>query len=133
MIEARQGLGVRRPELVCAEPDQQPPGAGDVMRVWGLKGGGGGSLGVVTRVTLKTHPLPALFGAAFGAVKAVSDAAFRRLIERFVAFYRDSLFNPHWGETVSFRRDNVLEIGMVFQDLDQARAAAVWAPFFAWR
>jgi len=25
---------------------------------WGLKGGGGGSLGVVTRLTLKTHDLP---------------------------------------------------------------------------
>ena len=30
-----------------------------------------------------------------------SDAAFRRLIERFVAFYRESLFNPHWGEQVA--------------------------------
>ena len=99
---------------------------------WGLKGGGGGSLGVITRVTLKTHDLPPLFGAAFGAVKATSDAAFKRLIERFMTFYRDSLFNPTWGETVSFRPDNVLEVSMVFQDLDQPRAAAVWQPFFDW-
>ncbi len=99
---------------------------------WGLKGGGGGSLGVITRVTLKTHALPPLFGAAFAAVKAASDGAFRRLIERFMAFYRESLLNPHWGETVSFRPGNVLEISMVFQDLDQARAAAVWQPFLAW-
>jgi FAD/FMN-containing dehydrogenase len=29
---------------------------------WGLKGGGGGSLGVVTKVTLATHELPEFFG-----------------------------------------------------------------------
>jgi len=99
---------------------------------WGLKGGGGGSLGVITRVTLKTHDLPPLFGVVFGAVKATSDAAFKRLIERFMTFYRDSLFNPTWGETVLFRPDNVLEVSMVFQGIDQPRAAAVWQPFFDW-
>ena len=41
---------------------------------WGLKGGGGGSLGVVTRLTLRTHELPKFFGGAFAAVKANSDA-----------------------------------------------------------
>jgi FAD/FMN-containing dehydrogenase len=99
---------------------------------WALKGGGGGSFGVMTRLTLKTHDLPPLFGIALTSVKASSDAAFRRLIERFLVFYRDSLFNPTWGETVRFRPDNVMEVAMVFQDLDQQRAASVWQPLFAW-
>ena len=99
---------------------------------WALKGGGGGSFGVITRVTLKTHELPSLFGAAFAGIKATSDAAFKRLIERFVGFYRESLFNPTWGETVSLRPENALEITMVFQGIDQEQAAAVWKPFFDW-
>jgi FAD/FMN-containing dehydrogenase len=96
---------------------------------WGLKGGGGGSLGVVTRLTLKTHDLPQWFGGVFVTVKASSDDSFRRLIGRFMAFYRDSLFNPNWGEQVKFRPNNTLEIAMVFQLLDQTAAAAVWKPF----
>ena len=99
---------------------------------WALKGGGGGSFGVITRVTLKTHELPPLFGAAFAGIRATSDAAFKRLVERFVGFYRDSLFNPTWGETVTLRPENVLEVTMVFQGIDQEHAAAVWKPFFDW-
>jgi FAD/FMN-containing dehydrogenase len=30
---------------------------------WALKGGGGGTFGIVTRLTLATHPLPDTFGA----------------------------------------------------------------------
>ena len=37
---------------------------------WALKGGGGGSWGVVTRVTLRTHVLPEFFGWAEGTIKA---------------------------------------------------------------
>jgi FAD/FMN-containing dehydrogenase len=96
---------------------------------WGLKGGGGGSLGIVTRLTLRTHPLPQWFGGAFGAIKAGSNEAYRDLIRRFVAFYRDSLFNPTWGEQVKFRPDNVLELAMVFQGVDQAAAESAWKPF----
>jgi hypothetical protein len=97
---------------------------------WGLKGGGGGSLGIVTRLTLKTHPLPEWFGGAFAAIKASSDDAFRELIRRFVAFYRDNLFNPAWGEQVKLRPDNILELAMVSQGIDQKGAQAVWKPFF---
>ncbi|MCA0249610.1 MAG: FAD-dependent oxidoreductase [Proteobacteria bacterium] len=99
---------------------------------WGLKGGGGGSLGVVTRLTLRARPLPQVVGATFGSVKAGSDAAFRRLIDRFMGFYRESLFNPHWGEQVRFRRDNTMAISMVFEGLDQDAATAVWQPFLSW-
>jgi hypothetical protein len=31
-------------------------------------------------------------------IKARSDAAYRRLIRWYISFYKDSLFNPHWGE-----------------------------------
>jgi FAD/FMN-containing dehydrogenase len=99
---------------------------------WALKGGGGGSLGVITRLTLRTHELPKAFGGAVAVVKANSDAAFRRLIERFVAFYRDALFNPTWGEQAKFHGANVLEIAMVFQGLGQDQAEAAWRPFYSW-
>jgi FAD/FMN-containing dehydrogenase len=99
---------------------------------WGLKGGGGGCLGVVTRVTLRTRDLPDIFGNVNVAIKAASDAAFRRLISRFVSFCDDSLANAHWGETVSLGADNTLTVTMVFQGMDEARAAAVWHPFMDW-
>jgi FAD/FMN-containing dehydrogenase len=96
---------------------------------WALKGGGGGSWGVVTKLTLKTHDLPEHFGSAEGKIKAVSDAAFRNLVARFVAFYAQSLFNPHWGEQISLAPDNTLKISMVCQGLDKEESAAVWQPF----
>ncbi len=99
---------------------------------WALKGGGGGSWGVVTRVTLRTHDLPEFFGYSGGTIKAKSDAAFRALIARFVAFYRESLFNPHWGEQAKVRSDNALEISMVSQGLDGDGIRKVWQPFIDW-
>lgn len=96
---------------------------------WALKGGGNGSFGVVTRLTLRTRTLPQFCGAVFGAIKARSDAAFRRLIARFTSFYKYRLFNRHWGESVRFSPANVLSFGLVFHDLDQAQAQAVFRPF----
>lgn len=99
---------------------------------WGIKGGGGGSLGVVTRLTLRTHSLPQFFGAVFTAIEATSDAAFRRLIRQIVNFYSKNLLNPHWGEQIAFRPGNVLVIAMVFQGLNQQQAEMIWRPFFEW-
>ena len=99
---------------------------------WGLKGGGGGSLGVVTRVTLRTRPLPEYFGAVFGTINARSDAAFRQLTARVIGFYRERLFNPNWGEQIVFGRGNTLRIAMVFQGLDRQRATDTWRPLTEW-
>jgi FAD/FMN-containing dehydrogenase len=114
--------GAVRVANACSHPDL----------FWGLKGGGGGSLGVVTRLTLKTHALPALFGAVFATIHAISEAAFRRLIERFISFYAEALFNPRWGEQVVLRPGNRMDLRMVFQGIDQRQAQAVWQPFFEW-
>ena len=97
---------------------------------WGLKGGGGGSFGVVTRLTLKTHELPKNFGGAWGKIAAKSDAAFRKLIARFLTFYADGLYNPNWGEQFKFGPDNTLELSMVCQGLEPAEAKNLWQPFF---
>ncbi|HXE51439.1 MAG TPA: FAD-binding oxidoreductase [Tepidisphaeraceae bacterium] len=106
--------GIVRIVNACTHPDL----------FWALKGGGGGSLGVVTRVTLRTHDLPNWFGAAFMTIKANSDAAYRRLIREFIAVYREHLW--HWGESVTFRRDNTLAVSMVSAGLDETEAKAAW-------
>ncbi|MHA6205204.1 FAD-binding protein [Dyella soli] len=99
---------------------------------WAIKGGGGGSLGVVTRLTLRTHALPDTFGAVFGEIQADSDEAYRALMAQVIGFYRDALFNPHWGEQLVFHRDNTLRLSMVFQGLSQQQAEQTWAPFLDW-
>jgi FAD/FMN-containing dehydrogenase len=99
---------------------------------WALKGGGGGSFGVITRLTLRTHELPEFFGAAWGTIKARSDAAFKKLLARFIGFYAENLFNPHWGEQVAVGTDNTLELKLVCQGLNRQEIAALWQPFFSW-
>src|SRR4029434_6555666 len=99
---------------------------------WGIKGGGGGSLGVVTRVTVRTRDLPEYFGAVSGIIQAKSDEAYRKLIARFIGFYYDHLFNPHWGEQIAFERGNHMEISMLFHGLNQQKAEGVWRPFLDW-
>ncbi len=101
---------------------------------WALKGGGGGSWGVVTRLTLRTHDLPEHFGAAWGTIKAKSDDAFRKLIAAFFAFYADNLLNPATLglEQVAVAPGNVLKISMVSQGIDTQQSKAVWQPFYDW-
>jgi FAD/FMN-containing dehydrogenase len=96
---------------------------------WAIKGGGGGTFGVVTRLTLKTHELPAIFGDISVKIKAASDGAFRKLISVFLDFYQEKLFNRHWGESVRFGRNNVLSADLTFQDLEKQEANAVWQKF----
>ena len=96
---------------------------------WGIKGGGGGSLCAITKLTLKTHELPVFFGGVSGTIQAKSDGAFQRLIAHVISFYNDNLFNQHWGEQIKFRGNNTVELSLVFQGLTREEAAETWKPF----
>lgn len=99
---------------------------------WALKGGGGGSFGVVTRLTLRTHALPEFFGVVAMTIQASSEESYKRLIARVMDLYADALFNPNWGEQIIFRSGNVLVINMLFQGIGQKQAEAIWRPFLDW-
>jgi FAD/FMN-containing dehydrogenase len=96
---------------------------------WALKGGGGGTFGIVTRLTLQTHELPATIGAVRFTVQASSDDSFRRLLAEFLDFARRRLLNPNWGEQVRATPDRRLVVEMNFQGLEQPAAEAVWNEF----
>ena len=95
---------------------------------WALKGGGGGTFGVITRLTLATHELPKTFGAVNLSIHARSDEAYQRLMARFVDFAASNLCTPHWGEQVRVGPDNRLVVSMVFQGLGQDEAHTLWQP-----
>ena len=120
-------------EVVTADGEVQVANRGSHPDLfWALKGGGGGSFGVVTRLTLATHVLPEHFGGAFGALQARSDDAYRQLVGKVVEVYRDRLFNPHWGEQLRFESGRRVRIGMVFQGLSQPEAEEAWQPLQEW-
>ena len=99
---------------------------------WALKGGGGGTYGVVSKMTLLVHDLPESFGVVNIKVQAMSDTAYRLLLHEFVSFYQKNLFNEHWGEQAHVKPDNTLEIAMTSWGLDAEQAKKVWQPFLDW-
>jgi len=99
---------------------------------WAIRGGGGGTFGVVTKMTLKTHPLPPYFGFLQGTISAKNDEAYKKLLRQFTVFFRENLNNEHWGEQFSFNANNKIEIFLVFQGLNQEQAEKVWQPLQAW-
>jgi FAD/FMN-containing dehydrogenase len=106
----------------CANPDL----------FFALKGGGGGTFGVVSKVTLRTRKLPDFFSAAILTIKANSDQAYHHLIRQFVSFYREQLFNDHWGEQAHFNPRNSLVINMLAHGLDEDQARRAWRPLLDW-
>lgn len=99
---------------------------------YALKGGGGGTFGIVTRLTLKTYPLPDSIGAILFSVQAKSDAAWFALVARTIDFYAEALFVPEWGEQLNFRPGRKLTISMLCHGLTAEQIKVVWAPFISW-
>ena len=99
---------------------------------WALRGGGGGTFGVVTRLTLRTHEMPRTIGGLNGQIQASNDHAFQELLARLIRFYPENLNNQNWGETVKVTPGNQLKLSLAFIDLSERQARSVWAPFQAW-
>ena len=90
--------GLLEAEIVTADGEVRIANAcTDPDLFWGLRGGGGGSLGVVTRLTLKTHDLPSFFGGVLATIHAFSEDAFRKLIGSFHRFLRRQSLQPALG------------------------------------
>ncbi len=97
-----------------------------------LRGGGGGTFGIVTSLTVRTHPLPPTVGATIFEVRASDEARWQELCRRIIGFYADQLFNPAWGEQIEFRPGRRLGIRMLCHSLTREQMSATWAPFIDW-
>lgn len=97
---------------------------------WALRGGGGGTFGVVSRLTMRTHPMPGTLAIVEGTIRAAADGDFRRLIGALAGFL-PVLCDDHWGEQVRLGRDNTAGFLMTAVDVTEAEARGVWEPILA--
>lgn len=109
---------------------------------WAMRGGGGGTFGVVTHMTLLAHPEPSISGWISGPITAKSDEAFVELLQRYVEFAGTTLIDPTWGEGVILNPDygmahefdrglNVMQVGSTFLDISSDAARSAWDAFLA--
>lgn len=99
---------------------------------WALRGGGGGTFGVVTRMTLLSHDIPTIDGWVSGTLAANSDETYVELIELYLSFVAASLTNEVWGEGVTFLKgQNKIEVGTSFLDVSKETAEETWSEFLS--
>jgi len=98
---------------------------------WALRGGGGGTFGVVTKVTYRTHAALTALGGVGATIRASSDRTYRALVAAVVDCM-PGLATEHWGEQVRFGPENTVEVTMTYVGLTDERARAVWQPLFDW-
>jgi FAD/FMN-containing dehydrogenase len=98
---------------------------------WALRGGGGGTFGVVSKATFRTHPSPATIGAVFGTISAIDDRSYRQLV-RAVVHLLPELTDEHWGEQIRFGPDNRVDLTLTTLGLTDERARSIWRPLLDW-
>jgi FAD/FMN-containing dehydrogenase len=92
---------------------------------WALRGGGGGTFGIVSKLTFRTHERPELVSGVFGTMTASNASDYRRLVDELVAFLPD-LYDEHWGEQIRLANDNTVAVLMMALDLAEEDVAGVW-------
>jgi len=130
---ARSRRALARRRAGCSKAESSPP-TGNVRIAnactnpdlfWRYKGVRLAVVGaVITKLTLRSSTaLPEFFGAAWGKIKAGSDAASPRLIAHFIDSTRTSCSIRIGGEQGFLRPDKTLHISMVCQGLDAPQAS----------
>jgi FAD/FMN-containing dehydrogenase len=112
-------------EIVVADASRHP----DLF--WALRGGGGGTFGVVSAMTFRTYPLPQTVSVAVGTIRASSAEDYRPLLDALVRLFPD-LAGQGWGEQARLGPDNSLELFMMAPGLSEAEANSAWQPFLDW-
>jgi hypothetical protein len=98
---------------------------------WALRGGGGGTYGIVTSVTYKTHPEVPLTGSVFAASLAPgSDEGYKKLIAEFIKM-TPSLSDAGWGGFGIWLNGSLTFFGLAL-NVDQASANETWDPFYSY-
>jgi FAD/FMN-containing dehydrogenase len=98
---------------------------------WALRGGGGGTFGVVTRLTMRTHPVPRTIGRIRGTIQAAGDEEFRQLVRELVRFL-PTCCDDHWGGHVLLRPDNSVVFGLRAIYLTDDKLQAAGRPLLDW-
>jgi len=97
---------------------------------WALRGGGGGTFGIVSKMTFLTHPSPGTVSVVSGAIRASNSADYRRLVGAVVRQVPE--LDYRWGEQISFGPDNSVRLMLLASGLDADEARAVWQPVLDW-
>jgi hypothetical protein len=94
---------------------------------WALRGGGGGTYGVLTSVTYQTHPSLPISGSFFLS-NITNTTSAKTLISEFVRI-NPSLSDAGWGGYGFFSADALLTF-MIAPNVSMEQANATWSPFF---
>jgi hypothetical protein len=95
---------------------------------WALRGGGGGTYGIVISATYATHGLTPLIGQVFVA-SATTSTAQKKLMAEFLRI-TPRLSDAGWG-VAAFFSDKSLTLNSIGPSLTWSQANATWDPFFA--
>jgi hypothetical protein len=97
---------------------------------WALRGGGGGSYGIVTSVTYKTHPETPLTSNLFlASIAPGSNDGYKKLVAEFIKLI-PTLSDAGWTAYGSWTGSLVIITGLGI-NVPQHAANATWDPFYS--
>lgn len=97
---------------------------------WALRGGGGGTYGIVTSVTYRTHPSVPLTAIYFTANSSDNAATIKKLYTEFVRIHPD-LSDAGFSGIAITTSPNDLQVTYIAVNVSQTQANQTIEPFFA--